>query len=159
MSELDILERDIASQAAAISKLQRQVARIRGRGTDKWQGRRVSSLSPIAAQVAAWNVAKGLWEWVSAATPGAHDHDGAAHIGLTPDNHHAASHLHASHPGDANSHHTESHTVASHSDTSAMGPQLDKVTDGSEVDTEHTHPVTIYIPIGSESEDGLIVAP
>lgn len=72
---------------------------------------------------------------------------------------HPEVHNHASHSGiGPNDHHDEAHTIASHSDTSATGSQLDTVTDGSEVDTLHAHPGTFYIPIASESEDGITIA-
>jgi hypothetical protein len=38
-----------------------------------------------------------------------------------------------------NQHHSELHTIASHSDTSATGPELDTLTDGSNADSLHTH--------------------
>jgi len=38
-------------------------------------------------------------------------------------------------------HHDEAHTVASHSDTSATGPELDTLTDGSNADALHMHAV------------------
>lgn len=76
--------------------------------------------------------------------------------GRTPDDHHEAIHPLSSHTG-LEDIHAESHTIASHSDTSATGAQLDTVTDGSEVDALHSHPGTFYIPIASESEDGIMV--
>jgi hypothetical protein len=75
-----------------------------------------------------------------------------------PDIHHAEVHPHASHSGiGPDDHHPQSHAVASHSDTSATGVRLDAVTNGSEVDVEHRHRGTFYIPIASESEDGILI--
>lgn len=71
---------------------------------------------------------------------------------------HPEVHPHATHsdigPDD---HHDESHLIASHPDTSATGAQLNTVTDGSEVDTLHTHPGTFYIPIGSVGAESVTV--
>jgi hypothetical protein len=70
------------------------------------------------------------------------------------DAHHAETHDYASHTGTPTGH-DEAHTIASHTDTTATGAQLNTVTDGSEVDVLHTHRLTTYITIGSETGDGI----
>ena len=48
----------------------------------------------------------------------------------------------STHASNANAHHNESHTLVSHSDTSATGPELDTLTDGSDADSLHYHDFT-----------------
>ena len=45
----------------------------------------------------------------------------------------------------ADDHHTEAHTVASHSDTTATGAELETLTDGSDSDGLHDHPVFLLL--------------
>lgn len=162
------VEKDVASLRDELALAQEDIDRIRrlfplnarqtaedGHAHVYIVGRPAVGTVPNAGEVWSWSETNKQWELAAPGTPGAHAHTGPAHTGLTPDNHHAASHLHSAHPGTSDSHHLASHLVASHSDTSATGTQLDAVTDGGEVDIEHTHRLTTYITIGSETGDGI----
>lgn len=110
--------------------------------------------APSDGQGLAYVEATGKYKHTTAGTTHSHQH-GDITV-QTPDQHHAETHLHASHGGiDKDAHHPESHPIASHPDTSATGAQLNAVTDGGEVDAEHTHRLTTYITIGSETGDGI----
>lgn len=71
--------------------------------------------------------------------------------GQTADDHHAKSHAHDGADGSGtvahsdttgqttDDHHAQSHTIGSHNDTSAIGAELDTLTDGSNSDALHVH--------------------
>ncbi len=52
----------------------------------------------------------------------------------------------------ADDHHAESHTIVSHSDTTATGPELETLTDGSNADSLHVHAVLPAHTIASHSD-------
>lgn len=89
--------------------------------------------SAVSANVTHTNL-NTLTAGVASDADALHTHDGLASSGHN--------HSHDSLTGrDANNHHNELHTVASHSDTTATGPELDELTDGSET-VLHSHAVT-----------------
>lgn len=56
----------------------------------------------------------------------------------------------------ANAHHAAVHIIPSHGDTTATGAELETLTDASDADALHTHPINARIATGTYTGDGAL---